>query len=312
MLFSPTHCRITPGCCRFLPAGSPTSGAALSEAGLLQADAVLVAADEGLRSSPAEADAAVLSCLVSIQHLLSSKGPAVALSHSRSLAGKSSSSGSAAGGAGSGSASLLGAAGSSIFAGVATVGKGAMNVTKGAANLTFKAAASAVTVAKSLSMTPARDGSGLGVEGSSSSTSRAKPKVPHVVACVSTTSSKAVAAAFFGPPAASGKSSAGASGAAGGAGAAAGGGVGVEAGAGGVVGTRLFTYELLVPGEIEGSVLVQVANEPLYVKVREAGALGWRMRACIYVCFQGRRCLEGLHAGHSAAAWLSHFICLVA
>lgn len=78
-------CRVL---CRFMPAPTPTSGAALSDAGLLQADAVLLAAEEGLRSSPAEADAAVLSCLVSIQHLLASKGVSRALSHSRSLAGK--------------------------------------------------------------------------------------------------------------------------------------------------------------------------------------------------------------------------------
>lgn len=75
-----------------MPAANPNSGAALADAGLLQADAVLLAAEEGLRSSPAEADAAVLSCLVSIQHLLASKGTARALSHSRSLAGECSTS----------------------------------------------------------------------------------------------------------------------------------------------------------------------------------------------------------------------------
>jgi hypothetical protein len=142
------------------------------------------------------------------------------------------------------------------------VTKGAASVTKGAANLTFKAASQAVTAAKTLSMMPAREGSGLNTQQQGLG-ARAKPKVPHVVACVSTTSSKAVAAAFFGPPAAG----AAASGAAAAVGAAQAVG-GMDVVAGGVVGSRLFTYELLVPGEIEGSVLVQVANEPMYVKVR--------------------------------------------
>lgn len=242
-----------------MPAANPTSGAALAEAGVLQADAVLLAAEDCLRASPAEADAAVLSCLVSIQHLLASKGAAVALSHSRSLAGRSSNSGGAAGATSASSSGVLGSGDSSIFnsvtKGAASVTKGAMSVTKGAANLTFKAAATAVTAAKSLSLAaPGREDS-LSATQQGLSSRQLKPKVPHIVACVSTTSSKAVAAAFFGPP------SAGQALGAGGAG-------GLEGSTAGVVGSRLFTYELLVPGEIEGSVLVQVANEPLYVKVR--------------------------------------------
>lgn len=218
---------------------------------MLQADAVLLAADEALRASPAEADAAVLSALVSIQHLLACKGATVALSHSRSIVGKSSNSSSAPHGS---SASLFGSGPSSMFSsvtkGVATVGKGALNVGKGAANLTFKAAATAVTAAKNLTILPMREDS---LAANQQSRNRRRQKVPHVVACVSTMSSKAVAAAFFGPPSAGQLAAAAA---------AVGGGV-----ATGVVGSRLFTYELLVPGEIEGSVLVQVANEPLYVKV---------------------------------------------
>jgi hypothetical protein len=236
-----------------MPAANPTSGAALSEAGLLQADAVLLSAEAGLRASPAEADAAVLSSLVSIQHMLASKGTAVALSHSRSLTNRSTTSSAAASGG------LLGSGPSSIFN---SVTKGAMSVTKGAANLTFKAAATAVTAAKTITSLPSASGDRLGAAQGSSG-SRAKPKVPHVVACVSTTSSKAVAAAFFGPPAAAGPGGSGA-----GSAAAAGAVSGLDVVAGGVVGSRLFTYELLVPGEIEGSVLVQVANESLYVKVR--------------------------------------------
>lgn len=233
---------------------------------------MLLAADEVLRSSPAEADAAVLSCLVSIQHMLASKGAAAAaLSHSRSLAGRSSATSSSTAGA----AGLLGmgggggGAGGLLSSAVGSVTKGVGSVTKGAANLTFKAAATAVSAAKTLSMVPGRDGAGSAFEGrGQQGLGRAKPKVPHVVACVSTTSSKSVAAAFFGPPGATSSSSS--SGAAAAAAAAAG---GAAAGAGGglagrgVVGSRLFTYELLVPGEIEGSVLVNVANEPLYVKV---------------------------------------------
>lgn len=243
-----------------MPAGNPTSGAALSEAGLLQADAVLLAAEESLRSSPAEADAAVLSSLVSIQHILASKGAAVALSHSRSLAGKSSASSSSAAAAQGG---LLGA-GSIFSSAVGSVTKGAASVTKGAANLTFKAAATAVSAAKTLSIVPVRDDHSV-TDQTQQGSGRAKPKVPHVVACVSTTSSKAVAAAFFGPPAAGRAASGTLSVSATVAGTEAV--TGMDVVAGGVVRSRLFTYELLVPGEIEGSVLVQVANEPLYVKV---------------------------------------------
>jgi hypothetical protein len=172
------------------------------------------------------------------------------------IAGKSSTSG----GTQSAQTGII-AGGANIFN---SVTKGAMSVTKGAANLTFKAAATAVSAAKTLAVLPREDSTaGISQQGLISST-RAKPKVPHVVACVSTTSSKAVAAAFFGPPAAGQALGAGAAAAAAATGAVA----GVDVVAGGVVGSRLFTYELLVPGEIEGAVLVQVANEPHYVKVR--------------------------------------------
>jgi hypothetical protein len=161
------------------------------------------------------------------------------------------------------------------------VTKGVGTVTKGAANLTFKAAATAVSAAKTLSMVPVRDGAGSEGRGQQGSEAPTKPKVPHVVACVSTTSSKSVAAAFFGPPGATSSSSSSSSGAAGaaagGAAAGAAGGLDAVAGGKGVVGSRLFTYELLVPGEIEGSVLVNVANEPLYVKV---GARGKGVYCC--------------------------------
>lgn len=251
-----------------MPASNPTSGAALSEAGLLQADAVLLAAEESLRSSPAEADAAVLSSLVSIQHILASKGAAVALSHSRSLAGKSSASSSSAAAAAA-QGGLLGA-GNIFSSAVGSVTKGAASVTKGAANLTFKAAATAVSAAKTLTMVPVRGDHSL-TDQTQQGLGRAKAKVPHVVACVSTTSSKAVAAAFFGPPAAGRAASGSLSASATVAGTEAI--TGMDVVAGGVVRSRLFTYELLVPGEIEGSVLVQVANEPLYVKVGLMGSL---------------------------------------
>jgi hypothetical protein len=146
----------------------------------------------------------------------------------------------------------------------------------------FKAAGTAVSFAtRSLSVTK-RGQSGSEASASASANRQQQQqqqrKVPHVVACVSTTSSKTVAAAFFGPPAAGCGSGAAAAGAA----AAAGGGSVAAAAAGelasaGVVGSRLFTYELLVPGEIEGSVLVQVANQPLYIKVGCRGRGGLRV-----------------------------------
>jgi hypothetical protein len=84
--------------------------------------------------------------------------------------------------------------------------------------------------------------------------------VLHVVACVSNTASKAVAAAFFGtmgPDAAAAAAAAVAKGSR-------------RRGVGdssSVVGSCEFSYELIVPGEVESAVLVQVAGEPLYTRV---------------------------------------------
>jgi hypothetical protein len=41
-----------------------------------------------------------------------------------------------------------------------------------------------------------------------------------------------------------------------------------------MLGSCPFSYELVVPGVVESSVLVQVANEPLYGKVRAARQQG--------------------------------------
>jgi hypothetical protein len=50
--------------------GDPTSSEGLAAAGLLEADALLLAPDAAARSSPAEADAHVLGTMLEVQHLL--------------------------------------------------------------------------------------------------------------------------------------------------------------------------------------------------------------------------------------------------
>jgi hypothetical protein len=107
-----------------------------------------------------------------------------------------------------------------------------------------------------------------------------QPKGPlHVVACVSSTSSKAVAAAFFGamgPDAAASAAAtssrrSGSNGSNGGSG---------GNGGGGVVGCCEFSYELIVPGEVEGAVLVQVAAEPLYTRVSAQSVFEGGTKGC--------------------------------
>jgi hypothetical protein len=56
--------------CRFVQVASPTSANGLQQAGLLSADALLLAAQDMPWNSPAEADAHVLGTLVEIQELL--------------------------------------------------------------------------------------------------------------------------------------------------------------------------------------------------------------------------------------------------
>jgi hypothetical protein len=101
---------------------------------------------------------------------------------------------------------------------------------------------------------------GRGLNGAETAPQR-QQSVLHVVACVSNTASKAVAAAFFGsmgPDAAAAAAAAAAKGSR-------------RRGGGGdsssVVGACEFSYELIVPGEVESAVLVQVAGEPLYTRV---------------------------------------------
>jgi hypothetical protein len=81
-----------------------------------------------------------------------------------------------------------------------------------------------------------------------------EPQPLHVVACVTNTASKAVAAAFFGAMGPDAAASAAAHGR-------------LDHVSGSVVGVCEFSYELIVPGEVESAVLVQVAGEPLYTQV---------------------------------------------
>lgn len=87
----------------------------------------------------------------------------------------------------------------------------------------------------------------------------------HVVACVTTTASKAVAAAFFGAMGPDAAASAVSS-------------KGLRQGSGSVVGACEFTYELIVPGEVESAVLVQVAGEPLYTRVSNCPTFGTSLK----------------------------------
>jgi hypothetical protein len=307
---------------RFLPSAKPTSRETLAAAGLLTADSVLLAADDSLRSNPAEADAQVLAALVEVQHLLASRkmkqqSYSAASSSSRSTVavGGLAVAGSAVSGSSSCGVAAIGTAGAVGFGAVTgalgksckkvgsfganskTVvpeGDGFEPVTSGAAaGLAGKEAASSDShTADSAALQQQQHQLSLADRAASAARMQQQEALlaeqqeqrdtpPHVVACVATSSSKAVAAAFFGPPNGANdnvkvmaSSSTGT-----GAGAAADG-ISAENSSssssssdGGVVG-GLFTYELLVPGEVEGSVLVQVANEPQYVKVGAA-------------CFQG-------------------------
>ena len=179
---------------------NPSSSEVLGAAGLLSADAVLLAAEESLRGSPSEADAQVLGSMVEVQHLL-----ACNREFNNSQSGSSR-------------------------------GKGSFTSSSGGSrNMSRRATMSRRAGEEVLAVLERQEGEG------------GRERQLHVVACVATTAAKAVAAAFFGSPSTGG---------------------GGYSGGGAVVGEQLFTYELLVPGELESAVLVQVANEPLYVKVR--------------------------------------------
>jgi hypothetical protein len=303
--------------CRFLPSAKPTSRETLAAAGLLAADSVLLAADESLRSNPAEADAQVLAALVEVQHLLASRkiqqqSYSAASSSSRStvaVAGLA-----VAGSAGSGSSS-------SGLAAIGTAGAVGLGAVTGALGKSVKKVGSFGANSKKMvlqgdgfepgtSGTDAVSAAGLAGKDVGSSDSHTADSAalqqqqlsladraasaarmqqqeallaeqqeqrntpPHVVACVATSSSKAVAAAFFGPPdGANDNAKVMTSSSTGNGADSAADAVSAESSSsgseGGVVG-GLFTYELLVPGEVEGSVLVQVANEPQYVKVGAA------------------------------------------
>jgi hypothetical protein len=243
---------------------------------------VLVAAAPELRGSPAVADASVLATLVSIQHLLCDAAAAKAGGPGRlGAAGcMSAQSAPSAGGASShhSGAGLL-IKGSSVYG------------SRGSSSMRRTDAAVDVVLA---------DGADAG-EGRDDWSLPQRSKLLHVVACVSTMSSKSVAAAFFGPSSAGAtfgaghhgsewaKGGAAAAAAAGGRSRGSGGssssssgsgalrgkgalaGDGLAADAAGIMGRQLFTYELLVPGEIESCLLVQAAKEPEYVKV----SCGW-------------------------------------
>jgi hypothetical protein len=88
------------------------------------------------------------------------------------------------------------------------------------------------------------------------STARDPNRKLHVVACVQTTSAKAVMKSFFGECGWHKGSTSSSQGPAAG-----------DAEQPAVVGSALFDYELLVPGEMEGAVLVQAAHQPLVIKV---------------------------------------------
>jgi hypothetical protein len=193
---------------RFLLVPSPTSCEALARAGLLEADSLLLAAEEDLRGNPWEADACVLGSMVEVQHLLACQG----ILHSGSLSSKAS----------GGWASLR-------------------------RNMTSKSMGAASAASE------ASDGLELLVR---RSTARDPNHKLHVVACVQTTSAKAVMKSFFGECGWHKDSTSSSQGPAAG-----------DSEQPAVIGSALFNYELLVPGELEGAVLVQAAHQPLVIKV---------------------------------------------
>lgn len=228
-------------CYRFLPSSNPTSRETLAAAGLLAADSVLLAADESLRGSPAKADAQVLAALVEIQHLLASTrvrqdSRASMATQSTTAVSNSSSSKS--------SKNLATAAAAGLLSSSKSLLKKAGSLSHAVVPFTVENSQGSTAAAAALEQ---QQQQALAWE------TRLQP--PHVVACVATSSAKAVAAAFFGPPNAAACAAADDVAA------------DDSSSSCGVVGQGLFTYELLVPGEVEGAVLVQAAQEPLYEQV---------------------------------------------
>jgi len=239
---------------RFLLSSNPISKTSLAAAGLVKADAMLLSAEEAVRGNPAEADAQVLGGFLEVQHLLASnKQHQARAARAPQPAALSRST----------SASLMPAplaavtsAGSKTFGRLASFGKTVIGAEDSPAvgTQSFSGAATHSLTGGAAADEP------VPVAAAPASCPADGRQVLHIVACVSTTASKAVATAFFGPG-----NAAAVTGTA--VGATAAGLVTSNSSPVGVVGSDLFTYELMVPGEIEGAVLVQVANEPLYIKV---------------------------------------------
>lgn len=288
-------------CCRLLPFANPTGREALAAAGLLAADSILLAADESLRGNPSQADAQVLAALVEVQHLLASNKllkssqASIATSMASSSSSQSQSQNQAAVfNATSKAFSLkkLASFGSSSSSKKAPAEQAELeegsSAPEPAAAVPITAAGSAGASAAALSVTD-RAASAAKMQLKQAQQWEQRENPPHVVACVATSSSKAVAAAFFGP--ANSCCAAATAAVVGGGVAAAAAAVedisaAVDAGSSmGVVGPGLFTYELIVPGEVEGAVLVQVANEPQYVKVSAAD-----MPTMDRLCFNTKNC----------------------
>jgi hypothetical protein len=189
----------------------PTSSEGLAAAGLLEADALLLAPDAAARSSPAEADAHVLGTMLEVQHLLACvQRPSQPKEQQQQQQ----------------PARQLGSWESRIsrrfgFGRNRSIGR----------RKDSNAAAAAVAAAE-------QHNSSAAVE----ELPAAAPRKLHVVACVATTSATAVAASFFGnvPGTDSGNRSSSGS------------------GSGAVVGCCPFSYELIVHGEVESAVLLQV------------------------------------------------------
>jgi S1-C subfamily serine protease len=187
----------------------PTSSEGLAAAGLLEADALLLAPDAVARSSPAEADAHVLGTMLEVQHLLACvQRPGSPQQQQQQQS----------------AVRQLGSWESRVsrrfgFGRNRSIGR----------RKDGDAAAAAVAAAEQ-----------------QQSAAAAAPAVAlrklHVVACVATTSATAVAASFFGD--ASGTKS--------------GKGNSSSSGSGAVVGCCPFSYELIVHGEVESAVLLQV------------------------------------------------------
>lgn len=192
----------------------PTSCEGLAAAGLLEADALLLAPNEASRSSAAEADAHVLGTMVEVQRLLAQ--------------------GQGFHGQGTGARQL----------------NRWHTMTSGRFNRNSSLGRSKGAVADA--------GSSTGLDQSVAEGGAAGPVCRlhklHVVACVGTIAARAVAASFFGGVSSSLASAAGA------------GDASSKSSIGAVVGRCPFTYELIVEGEVESAVLLQVANEPLYAQ----------------------------------------------